>query len=127
MGTLTILNFSFSVFILYADQTLYWKTDKFYEISSCALLLNLIFLVDMIFNFIVLGFQNVWKEKRVIYVELLIQLSSFYYFFNFIDRNTDFNKYTEFTELAIVTMVRNVRAYNLLIETKAVCMIMETT
>ena len=81
----------------------------------------------MIFNFIVLGFQNVWKEKRVIYVELLIQLSSFYYFFNFIDRNTDFNKYTEFTELAIVTMVRNVRAYNLLIETKAVCMIMETT
>ena len=90
-------------------------------------MLNLIFLVDMIFNFIVLGFQNVWKEKRVIYVELLIQLSSFYYFFNFIDRNTDFNKYTEFTELAIVTMVRNVRAYNLLIETKAVCMIMETT
>ena len=81
----------------------------------------------MIFNFIVLGFANVWKEKRVIYVELLIQMSSFYYFVNFIDKNTDYNKYTEFTELAIVTMVRNVRAYNLLIETKAVCMIMETT
>ena len=84
MGTLTVTNFFFSIFLLIADQTLYWKFEHFVSISCVAILLQMVFLVDMIINFSILGFRHVWKEKKVIYVELISQLVSVYYIIRFI-------------------------------------------
>ena len=115
MGALTITNFFFSIFLLIADQTTHWKYEHFISISSVAIGLQMVFLVDMIINFTVLGFRHVWKEKKVIYVELVTQIVSVFYIIKFV-QNPNFNRYMELTELSIMTMVRNIRAYHFLIE-----------
>ena len=39
-----------------------------------ALILTIIFLIDLLANFIVLGPKRVWKERRILVLEIILQL-----------------------------------------------------
>ena len=57
--------------MLVTDNMLVWKAAKFDIISGFAIVINGIYLVDMIMNFVVLGFKQVWKTKGFLYLELV--------------------------------------------------------
>ncbi len=71
-GLLMFVNVIFTVFLIIADQTVYWKAEHFWAIMFTSLALNMIYVGDMVVNFVVLRPANVWKEKKFVYLELII-------------------------------------------------------
>jgi len=73
-GVLAILNLMFSIFFVFMDDNNMWVITNFTAIAVVSLFVNVIFFIEMMAFFIVLGFKNVWKKKRVVYFELVIQI-----------------------------------------------------
>ncbi len=71
-GFLMFVNVIFTVFLIIADETIFWKAENFYAIMYTSLVLNMVYVVDMIANFVVLRPVNVWKEKKFVYLELFL-------------------------------------------------------
>ena len=75
MGVLVGLNFSFSMFLVLNDgDNFYEQSQYFVAIFSSATTLNMIFTADLVLNLVFLGPINVWKEKKYLCVEMLLQL-----------------------------------------------------
>lgn len=73
MGVLACLNVLFSTFLVLVDRTTsYWKDIYFMAIVGTAITLNMIYVIDLVINFVVLGPTTIWKEKKYIYYELLL-------------------------------------------------------
>lgn len=71
IGVITMVNFAYSVFLLAADIHLDWKYDNFGPIAGIAIFINMYFLFHTLLNFVVLGPAAVWRDKKVLYFELL--------------------------------------------------------
>ena len=71
MGALAAINFFFSLCMLATDYWLEWKAKEFDSIAATCFAVNMIFLVDMVMNFVVLGPIEVFKTKGFLYLELL--------------------------------------------------------
>ena len=56
-GVLASFNLFFSIFMLAVDNMLVWKATNFEIIAAFCMVVNCIYLVDMIMNFVVLGFK----------------------------------------------------------------------
>ena len=90
--------------------------------------ISLLFGVDMVLNFVVMGFKNVWKEKKPTYIEIILQALTWYYtILYFVERNdTTVNIADDFFAiLAQCFMVRNLRALRLLNELQNVEIVVE--
>ena len=126
VGTLMVINLSFSIFMLIADQDTMFKIENFAGIATLAIFINCVFLADMVFSFVVLGCKNALKAKITLCLELLIQLASFWYII-LLFSHKDFTKFGEFTELALVFCLRNLRLLGFMSEVENMKLIFETT
>ena len=115
-GVLAILNLMFSVFFVLMDDEHEWVVTHFMAIAVVSILVNIVFFIEMMAFFIVLGVKNVWKNKRVVFCELLIQISISLYMLIFQVRIYGFTKHGLYTTMAIVFLVRNVRTFHFLTE-----------
>ena len=125
-GTLVASNLLFSIIMLTADEGIEWKTENFNIIAPVAILINLIFLVDMVANFIVLGPKNVWKARKPVFLELLLQVFMVLFFIFYIDSNFGFSKFGFFSVLALIFMIRNLRILHYLSEFEPARLISQT-
>ena len=115
-GSLTATNLLFSIIMLTVDEGIEWKTENFHIIAPIAIIINLIFLVDMVANFIVLRPKNVWKARKPVFFELILQIFMVLFFFFYIDENFGFSKFGFFSVLALIFMIRNLRILHYLSE-----------
>ena len=115
-GSLCAANLVFSIFMLTSDMSIEWKTTNFKYIAPIAIILNLIFFVDMIANFIVLRPLNVWKFRKPVFFELLLQLFMVLFIVLYYDSTFGFSKFGMFSVLALIFMIRNLRILHYLSE-----------
>ena len=80
MGVLASMNVAFSLILCVVDRTTSTVENFFTIVAVVAVILNLVFVVDLIVNFVVLGASTIWKEKKYLYYELLLQVFSIAYF-----------------------------------------------
>ena len=71
MGILAMINMGFSVVLLQSFGNIEFKMAHETGLLTLCLIVNGIFLIDMIVNFIVLKPKNVWAEKKFLYLELI--------------------------------------------------------
>ena len=71
-GTLLAINMAYSLFMILVDQDIYFKMRTFDYTFVVANIFNFWFIVDLVANMVVLGPKNVWKEKKLHYLELVI-------------------------------------------------------
>ena len=128
MGALLISNMMFSVFLVVADQSIYWKVDNFWGIMVTAMIINLVFLVDLIANFIVLGPKNVWKEKGFMYIEVILQIAQVVEIILVCnDGFANYSPYGMFSNQSLIMVTRNVRVFNFVKEAQSIKLIAATT
>ena len=61
------------MFLCLNDGDDFYEKKKYFDsIVPIALFLDVIFIFDMVINFVVLGPKSIWKEKKYIYYELLL-------------------------------------------------------
>ena len=108
-GSLVAINLLWSIILLTADEGIEWKTKNFDGIATVSILINVIFLADMVANFIVLRPKNVWKDRKPVFFELILQVFTVLFFFFYIDANFGFSKFGFFSVLALIFMIRNLR------------------
>jgi len=66
---------TFSIFLGYSDRTTtVWQFDEFALIVVVSFCINLVFVGDLVLNFVVLGPKNIFKEKKFIFFELALQV-----------------------------------------------------
>jgi hypothetical protein len=58
------------------EEILSYRFDHYHTniCLSIATFMNLVFGVELVLHFIVAGPKQMWKEKRVLYLELILQL-----------------------------------------------------
>ena len=62
MGALACLNFAFSMVLVLMDRTTsYWVEKYFIVVVVIAMALNMLFIGDLVINFVVLGPTTIWK------------------------------------------------------------------
>ena len=127
IGVITFVNLGYSLFLLAADSQLDWKIDHFTGIITIAMFINIYFLLHTILNFVVLGPTIIWNEKKVLYFELLTQGFFFVYLFRFLLDEQTFSKYSIFSDLTLITLLRNVRVFHYFVEAESVKVMTETT
>ena len=84
-GSLCATNLLFSIILLTADEGVEWKIENFDIIAIVASIINLMFLADMVANFIVLRPKNVWKARKPVFFELLLQIFMVLFLFFYLD------------------------------------------
>ena len=73
VGVPILVNIAFTVFLVSVDRMKnLWHDNYLTGIYVIATIMNLFFIFEMLANFIVLGFKNVFKNKFVIVYELLL-------------------------------------------------------
>ena len=112
VGALACLNVAFTIFLVVIDRTTsLWLDEEFTFISVLSIVLNVIFIVDLVINFAVLGPRTVWKEKKYLYFELLLQLASIIYIIKIITQVDRDSNAAYFKVLSILFLLRNARAF----------------
>ena len=71
MGVLTLINVVFTIGLLCLDWRVEFKVNHFPSIAGVCIFVNTLYLLDLIFNIVVLGLSNMWKEKKIILSEAL--------------------------------------------------------
>ena len=127
MGILAFLNLILTIIILWADNKLEWKSDNFIIIITLTVSTNMIFLAEMIINFTVLGLKDVWKNKKILFGELLIQIGFIYIIVEFFVLRKNESYYLFFSQLSLLFILRNVRICQFFIELENVRLIVETS
>ena len=77
VGVLVLLNVGYTIFLMLMDRTTtIWQYNQFKSLAILSSLINFVFIIDLVLNFVVLGPKNIWKEKKFIYFELFLQVAS---------------------------------------------------
>ena len=71
MGTLAIINITFSIILLFSYGDLNFKLAHYDALIGVTMTVNGFYFLDMLANFIVLRPSNVWNEKKFLYLELI--------------------------------------------------------
>lgn len=87
----------------------------------------MIFIADLVLNLLILGPVNVWKEKKYIYIELVLQLLSLVYVIVIFTGHYTSSKDGYLADISLLFLLRNGRAIFFAIEIKSIRLIMETT
>ena len=66
-----MINLVFTLTLLGLDYAVEVKAKHFSYIAGVCIFVNTLYLVDLIFNIVVLGFSNMWKEKKIILSEAI--------------------------------------------------------
>mmetsp|Transcript_45970 Transcript_45970/g.60921 ORF Transcript_45970/g.60921 Transcript_45970/m.60921 type:complete len:268 (-) Transcript_45970:310-1113(-) len=128
MGVLTGINVAYSLLLLLIDRaTVYWKETFFVPIAVIAIFISLVFTVDMIVHFVVLGPHSCWKEKKYIYYELLLQVSAIALIIYAMTSNLDYTVDGYFTEISLLFLLRCARIFFFTSEVESIRLIMETS
>ena len=80
----------------------------------------------MVANFIVLHPSNVWRERKPVFFELLLQVFNILFLIFYIDKNFGLSKFGMFSVLALTFMIRNLRILHYLSEFEPARLISET-
>ena len=88
---------------------------------------NVFFLADMLMNFIVLGPKDAWKNKKLLFGELLIQIGCVIVIVEFLASDRTESHYYFFSRLSLLFMLRNVRIFQFFSELENVRLIAETS
>ena len=92
-----------------------------------AVVLNLVFVADLVVNFVVLGAKTIWKEKKYLYYELLLQVFGISYFIFIITETYQNSLNGYFTDISLLFLMRNVRAVSFASEVQSMRLMMQTT
>ena len=106
----------FTLFLVFTDHHVFIEDMNFSTIAG--LILNGIFFFDMIANFIVLGFKNIFLSRRLVILELLLQILFTVQFICQICVDNQY--YHSMTDLFFVFLLRNVRFARAMREVKDV-------
>ena len=127
VGVLVLLNFGYTIFLVYVDRTTtVWQYEKFKILAILSSLVNFIFIIDVVLNFVILRPKNIWKEKKFIYFELFLQVASLTWL---IISATDDHSYTMnvfYSDITLMFMLRNARALAFFSEVTSFKLIVET-
>lgn len=99
--------------------------DTWIEIP--ALILTLIFLADLIANFVVIGSTQMWEKRRVLYLEVLLQILYWMSYLLTFWVFTDVSILGRFARIDAIFQLRNLRIVELLAELKEFNMVVQTT
>lgn len=111
LGVFAIINLTFTVILVMMDRTTsFWQDIHFTGVVTVGIILNCLYLFDLIANFVVLGFKNVVKERKAIFFECLLQLVSFAWCILIATGKYDGNKDGYYTDIALLFILRNLRA-----------------
>ena len=106
----------FTFFLVFTDHHVFIEDMNFSTIAG--VVLNGIFFFDMLANFIVLGFKNIWLSRRLVLFELSLQILFTAQIFCQIYVDNRF--YHSMTDLFFVFLCRNVRFARMMREVKDV-------
>ena len=127
MGVLVLLNVGYTIFLILMDRTTtIWQYNQFKSIAILSSLINFIFIVDLVLNFVVLGPKNIWKEKKFIYFELFLQVASLLWIILIASDNYSNTTDAYYTDISLVFLLRNARALVFLSEVSSFRLIIET-
>lgn len=87
-GALLGINMIFSAFLIVADQAVLWKDELFFPIGITGLVLNTLYLVDLILSIVVLRITNLRKMSSHLFLEVGIQVVALICLILFLDKNT---------------------------------------
>ena len=111
LGVLAIINLTFTVILVMADRiTSFWQDEHFTGVIVVGIILNCLYIFDLIANFVVLGFKNIVKERKYIFYECFLQLMLFTWLICIATGKLDRNKDGYYTDIALLFILRNVRA-----------------
>ena len=74
-GALDLINLSFTFLLFQFDQHLWFSTGTDLAILIIALILQAVFFVEMLANFICIGPSKLWQTRKIMYFELLLQIA----------------------------------------------------
>lgn len=127
-GSLIFATLVYTVCLFDFDQDDHVDMEKHrILIELPALVLTLIYLLDLVANFVVLGPAQIWSDRRILVMELLLQLTYWIsYFVDFVVLK-NVSIYGRFARLNAIFQLRNFRAIELLSELQDFQIVVQTT